>query len=264
MLKPQFMKKFYLHDGKAQHGPYDIDELKQKNISPQTPVWFNNLEDWTPAGQVEELQELFNSAPPPYRNKQPNRKPWIIGLSIASIIFLVIIFLANDWSKSSDQPNVRDTVSKPDPQKKHLQELEEKERQRQALERAQEIINREYRNNWSRYITHKASDFKVGFFGGISDLEITVTNNTENIVDEVVVKVDYVKESGNLWETKEVVFNNIQPGTSKTAKAPETNRGINVKTDITRITARSLSFCYESTKEKERKKKNPADPYKCT
>jgi hypothetical protein len=258
------MKKFYLHDGKAQHGPYDIDELKQQNISPQTPVWFNTLKDWTPAGQVEELKGLFTSAPPPpFKKKQPNRKPWIIGLSIASVIFLVIILLANNWNKKSNQPATKDTTSISDPKKTRLQELEEKERQRQALENAQEIINREYRNNWRQYIKHKTSDFKVGFFGGITDLEITVTNNTESIIDEMVVKVDYIKESGELWETKEVVFNNVQPGTSKSANAPETNRGVKIETAITRITARSLSFCYDITKEKQRKRNNPADPYKC-
>ncbi len=256
------MKKFYLHDGKTQHGPYDIDELKQQNISSQTLIWFNTLEDWTPAGQVEELKGLFPSTPPPFRKRQSNRKPWVIGLSVASIIFLGIIIFVNNRNKKSDQSSQKDTVSISKP-KTRLQELEEKERQRQALENAQEIINREYRNNWRQYIKHKASDFKVGFFGGISDLEITITNNTESIIDEAVVKVDYIKENGDLWETKEVVFNNIQPGTSKSAKAPESNRGTTIKTTISRITARSLSFCYDIAKENQRKKNNPADPFKC-
>ena len=92
------MKKFYLHDGKAQKGPYDINELRLQNISPQTPVWANTLEDWTPAGEVEELNGLFTSAPPPFRKvisaqhpPSPKRKSWIFVLSIASIIFLIII-----------------------------------------------------------------------------------------------------------------------------------------------------------------------------
>jgi hypothetical protein len=263
------MKRFYLHDGKAQRGPYDIDELRQQNISPQTPVWTSTLKDWTPAEQVEELKSLFTSTAPPSRKSvqtqfrpPAHRKPWIFVLSIASIIFAAIIIFANKKNKETDQSNVDSSgiaVSK----KSRQQELDEKERQRLALENAQEIINREYRNNWGKYIIHKTNKFKVGFFGGISELEITVTNNTENLVDEVVIKIDYIKESGDLWETKDVVVNNIQPGTSKTVKAPESSRGIQIKTRITSITAKSLSFCYDTTTEKQKRKSNPADPWKC-
>jgi len=259
-----------MHDGKAQKGPYDIDELKQQNISPQTPIWSDTLKDWTPAGQVKELQKLFNSPPPPYHHpmsnqqhtSQPYRLIWIAALVLASIVFLAIIFFVNKRNMETDGPTVS-TASTASPKKPGLQELDEKERQKIALEHAQEIINREYRNNWSKYITYQSSDFKVGFFGGISDLEITVTNNTESILDEVDIKIDYIKESGDLWETKEVVVSNIQPGTSKTVKAPETSRGIKIKTAITSITAKSLSFCYDISQEKQRRTNNPTDPWKC-
>jgi hypothetical protein len=266
------MKKFYLHDGNTQKGPYDIDELRQQNISPQTPVWFNTLEDWTPAGQVQELKELFDSNPPPFRNTvsykanhppQPIKTTWIIALSIASFAFIAIILIVN---KRANQAADRSTVNSSTTAASKVggkSEIDEKERQRIALENAQEIINREYRNNWSKYITHKASDFEVGFFGGISDLKITVTNNTESIVDEVDIKIDYIKESGDLYETKEVAIANIQPGASKTVNAPETSRGIKIKTAISSITAKSLSFCYDLTKENQRKKANSLDPWKC-
>lgn len=263
------MKKFYLHDGKAQKGPYDINELKQQNISPQTPVWATTLEDWTPAGEVEELKGLFTSTPPPFRkvtaaqaSSSPNRKPWIIALSIASFIFLAIIFFANRRGNESGPANA-DTARVANPKKTPQQEQEERERQRIALQKAQQIIDREYRNNWSKYITYKTSDFEVGFFGGISELEITVNNNTENLIDKVVVQVDYIKESGDLWESKHVVVTNMPPGASKTVKAPESSRGIKIKTMITSITSKSLSFCFDKTKEKQLKKSYPLDPWKC-
>jgi hypothetical protein len=193
-----------------------------------------------------------------------DRKPLIIGLSIASIIFLVIIIFTHIKNRESSTPfSSRDSIAVADPDKVRQREQEEKERQRRALQNAQAIIDREYRNNWRKYINYRENDFEVGFFGGISNLEITVSNNTESILDEVVVKVNYIKESGDLWESKEVVINNIQPGTNKSAKAPETSRGIKIKTEIVKISAKSLSFCFDSKQEKERKRRNPKDPWLC-
>lgn len=37
------IKKFFLHTGENQDGPFDIEELKTKNISSETPIWFNGI-----------------------------------------------------------------------------------------------------------------------------------------------------------------------------------------------------------------------------
>ena len=60
------MKKYYFNDGTSQQGPFTIEELKGKNISPETPVWYDGLADWTTAGQLEELKEIFVHTPPPF------------------------------------------------------------------------------------------------------------------------------------------------------------------------------------------------------
>lgn len=60
------MKRFYLHNGTEQQGPFDIEELKTKNISKETPIWHEGLVEWTTAEKVEELKPLFNSTPPPF------------------------------------------------------------------------------------------------------------------------------------------------------------------------------------------------------
>lgn len=64
------MKKYYLHSGTEQTGPFDISELKAKNIGRETPIWFEGLPDWTTAQNVDELQILFAvSTPPPFHPK---------------------------------------------------------------------------------------------------------------------------------------------------------------------------------------------------
>jgi GYF domain 2 len=69
------MKKFYLHNGTEQEGPFDISELKSKGIKPETEIWHEGLTDWTKANQVEELKELFSKVtPPPIKPKKDSEQ----------------------------------------------------------------------------------------------------------------------------------------------------------------------------------------------
>lgn len=42
-----------------QHGPLSYDELKGRNITPETYVWRADLADWILAGDLSELEGLF-------------------------------------------------------------------------------------------------------------------------------------------------------------------------------------------------------------
>src|SRR4029079_13704331 len=55
------MKKYFLHDGVNQQGPFTFEELRAKNITPKTQVWFDPMPAWKPAGEVDELKSLFNN-----------------------------------------------------------------------------------------------------------------------------------------------------------------------------------------------------------
>jgi hypothetical protein len=62
------MKKFYVHDGNSQLGPFSIQELEELGISTDTPAWHRGLQNWTPAGKVNELAPLFPAiTPPPFK-----------------------------------------------------------------------------------------------------------------------------------------------------------------------------------------------------
>ncbi|MEI7801712.1 MAG: DUF4330 family protein [Bacteroidota bacterium] len=66
------MKKYFLIDkNNLQDGPFDLDELKSKEIKRETAVWFEGLLDWTKAGEVDELKSLFVIAPPPIPKATP-------------------------------------------------------------------------------------------------------------------------------------------------------------------------------------------------
>ncbi len=115
------MKKYFTHNGKGQEGPFDIEELKAKNISRKTSIWFEGLDEWTTAEKVEELKSIFSASPPAFKTTisepppipkketprseitQPEKKKNRIGKYILPLIALVIIIaiFANQNSHSS-------------------------------------------------------------------------------------------------------------------------------------------------------------------
>lgn len=66
------MKKYFYTDGTNKYGPYTLEELKGFRITKQTKVWFSELNDWTPAGDVSELQSIFDYTPPIINNSNYN------------------------------------------------------------------------------------------------------------------------------------------------------------------------------------------------
>lgn len=56
------MKKYFFKNDAGQQGPFNLEELKDKGITPDTPIWHEGLDSWTTAAQVDELKELI--APP--------------------------------------------------------------------------------------------------------------------------------------------------------------------------------------------------------
>ncbi len=65
------MKKYFLHNGKEQHGPYSLDELKQKGLTAKTMIWFDGISNWTEAQFIPELKEFATATPPPFEKANP-------------------------------------------------------------------------------------------------------------------------------------------------------------------------------------------------
>jgi len=62
------MRQYYIFDGQAKRGPFDLEELKSKILSKETPVWYEGLTAWIMAGNIDELKEYFaiKTTPPPF------------------------------------------------------------------------------------------------------------------------------------------------------------------------------------------------------
>ncbi|MDE7396226.1 MAG: CD225/dispanin family protein [Muribaculum sp.] len=63
--------KYYIAEGTTPVGPFEIDELVNRGISPDTLVWAAGMTDWKPAHTIDELQGLFEPVPPPLTPPEP-------------------------------------------------------------------------------------------------------------------------------------------------------------------------------------------------
>jgi uncharacterized membrane protein YhaH (DUF805 family) len=66
------MKKYFYSDGKEKQGPFSFEELKNENITRETLIWFEGLEDWIPAQDIKEIEEILQLIPPPIPSKETN------------------------------------------------------------------------------------------------------------------------------------------------------------------------------------------------
>ncbi len=55
----------YYNDNGKKIGPILISDLKIDEIKPETLVWHKNIDNWTEAKNIPELDEYFNIVPPP-------------------------------------------------------------------------------------------------------------------------------------------------------------------------------------------------------
>ncbi len=135
-------QKYYLHNGKDQTGPFSIEELKEKNITAETHVWFEGASEWVKAGSVPELKEVLSrggantpppftpQAPPPIQKReeqQPKIKEdgyskfgkvlrWtgILGL-LAIVGFVGLNYLQSNRSGSTENSVIEIVVNPPSP-----------------------------------------------------------------------------------------------------------------------------------------------------
>ena len=96
------MKKYYLHNGSENIGPFDLDELKAKAITKNTQVWYEGMEDWKNAEEVEELKSILLVVPPPITKKKEikpepavsNTKTHWFWRMTRVLAILIIVFIA--------------------------------------------------------------------------------------------------------------------------------------------------------------------------
>ncbi len=77
--------------------------------------------------------------------------------------------------------------------------------------------------------------YKVGAFGGISDLQCTLTNESRYALDVVEVEVSYIQANEKIYKTAILSFRDVAAGAQVTIQAPKSPRGIKVISRVVKI-----------------------------
>lgn len=258
------MRTYFIYNGVSEVGPYAIEQLKSLGLKGDTPVWYEGLHKWTKAESVEELKPLlgFSSLPPKFEQgsaqnssvlppnfsdsnygNPPNVVPKnsvslksiLIGVGVLAVVFIGIgIAISNSGSAYEENGGTGglDTIA-------NAAALE-----RDRINEALTVKNRNYRNNFEKYIQVSTNSYSYSDFGGISNLAVLVSNDTDYLMNEVVVTVDYIKENGEVFKSEQVSVYNIRAHETESAFAPESNRGTSVAVRIDQIRSKKMHFCY--------------------
>jgi hypothetical protein len=277
------MKQYYIHNGQSEIGPLNQDELKAHQLNKNTPVWYEGLENWTTAGNIDSLRSYFQSTPPPFNATNPHHnnshsytppppyfketdynkeersfflkyKNWIFLASGILILFLGYLILRDIRSRqlyNSQEAAINSVAER--------EKLRLKAEERQRIH-ALTLKNRGIRNNWHKYFTTTTNSYTYNTLGGIKNLIVKVQNDTEYHVNGVQVAVRYIKSNGGLYKTEYVLVSNIPPYSEGIAYAPDSDRGTSVDLEINSIYAKSFKFCYEQTSGGNG---NHNDPWRC-
>ncbi|HEX2605820.1 MAG TPA: hypothetical protein VHK91_00510 [Flavisolibacter sp.] len=95
--------------------------------------------------------------------------------------------------------------------------------------------------NIRKQIQIEGSDYKVGFFGGINNLELTISNNSPHFVDRIEVEVTYYKPNGDELEKANYELLNLKPKSTKVLPVPPTKRGVKVSYKVLNIYSRQYT-----------------------
>lgn len=290
--------EYFYHDGRQEQGPLSLEELRRQPLQAETLVWHEGLKDWTVAIAIPELIDLFMDlsqagqspkavpagkppgapqvAPPVWTAKEtpkepvrpfPARKRY--ALPRPALVMIVMVALAAlsliGWgiyrSAHSDEATTTgttntatDTAAMAEQRRLEAERL----RLKQEEERRQARL-RSMRNNWSRYFRLEANDYDVvPLVGGILPFEVTVSNNADYAVDELTVRISYIKSGGKVYKTETVSFRNIPAHASRTKDAPGSTRGSSIVRKITHVRCSALNLCYPKGSGGK-----SSDPYYC-
>tara|TARA_R110002126_G_scaffold162125_1_gene310097 strand:+ start:185 stop:892 length:708 start_codon:yes stop_codon:yes gene_type:complete len=91
------MRTYYINNGNENGGPFTIEELKLQDISTATLIWYNGMDEWKYAREIEELQFLFNTTPPPIKPTQQaktseqQKQTTVLGLKKSHFLLLALL-----------------------------------------------------------------------------------------------------------------------------------------------------------------------------
>lgn len=78
-------------------------------------------------------------------------------------------------------------------------------------------------------------DYKIGAFGGVEDLTILLTNNSNEALNHVAVRVNFYNQNRKSVRTQNLSFYNVNAGEAKKLEVPKSNRGVEFSVELVAV-----------------------------
>ncbi|MBZ5856170.1 hypothetical protein [Flavihumibacter profundi] len=88
---------------------------------------------------------------------------------------------------------------------------------------------------YKRYVEVIPGNFKVGFFGGVYNLQLIVKNTSNNPLKNIVIAIDYLNKNKTISHTENIRINTIEANQSLTVLVPDSRDGIAFQTRVIRV-----------------------------
>jgi|GEM_PF-89956 len=87
-------------------------------------------------------------------------------------------------------------------------------------------------------VSANANSYKVGVFGGLSKIEITVRNGSSVALDDVAVEVSYISANDNVFQTKVIHSGPLGASSTQVVPAPSSSRGARIEWHVIQVKPR--------------------------
>jgi hypothetical protein len=91
-------------------------------------------------------------------------------------------------------------------------------------------------------VSVKTNSYTIAALGGIRNLELTLTNASEFLLDKVTVEVRFLNPNGNIVKSEDIHFKSIRPNATQTIAMKKSNRGVKVTYRIVRIESKDAGM----------------------
>ena len=107
-----------------------------------------------------------------------------------------------------------------------------------------EPVSESLRKTIFSLISVEGSTFKTGVLGGISNLQLTVSNNSQYPLDEIEILVNYHNIEKRIVKKQTVLINDVAAGEQKVIPVPKSSRGVTVSYTVIKINSKALGLAH--------------------
>jgi len=196
------MNLYFLFNGAENIGPFDLDELKFRQITKDTPVWTEGMENWKNAGEIQELSDILSVVPPPITTNYDFPEDKNDGIKEKNIfwhitkIAMVVAVLGITLFSLKDCASAKKTSINSDSDKSEIYDNE--------------------KANPKNYLV-AGGNFHKNFFGSKYVIEGYIKNNAKMIAykNPVVEVTFYDKNKSVVQKENIIIYNSFSPNSRK-------------------------------------------------